>query len=146
MLRLMACFFLVGVAAAGHAQERKAWRYVDAAGRITYSQTPPVHSGGATRIDISPAAAGRGGHVSGHVSGYGGAPWDDPRHYSRVSRNLAAPAYSPGAANAQEQHRTALYAERRRQRNTDCNNPATLQYLDSLSIPRRSPPIRHPRG
>ena len=30
-----------------------------------------------------------------------------------------------------------LKTECLRQRGTDCNNPATLQYQDSLSIPRR---------
>src|SRR5688572_11165908 len=63
MLRVAILTLALAVLSAGpvHAQERKAYKYVDEKGNITYSQTPPVSGRDANKIDISPANAGRGG-------------------------------------------------------------------------------------
>lgn len=113
-------------------QERKAYRYVDATGNVTYSQTPPVDGKAAKPVDIAPAQRGRGGSTSGY------SPYDDPRHYSNPYPYAYNANTSAQSSQAQrEQRLAAVKAECLRQRGTDCNNPATLQYLDSTSIPRR---------
>lgn len=120
----------VSVSNCALSQERKAYRYVDAAGNVTYSQTPPADGKTAKPVDIAPAQRGRGGSASGY------SPYDDPRYYSNPYANNANT--SAQASQAQrEQRLAAVKAECLRQRGTDCNNPATLQYLDSTSIPRR---------
>ncbi|HTE16527.1 MAG TPA: DUF4124 domain-containing protein [Burkholderiales bacterium] len=117
------------IGANAFAQERKAYRHVDAAGNVTYSQTPPVDGKDAKRVDIAPAQRGRGGNTAGY------SPYDDPRYYSRQpSYDRYATATQP---TAQERRLAMLKAECERQRGTDCNNPAALQYQDSTSIPRR---------
>ena len=45
--------------------------------------------------------------------------------------------YTRTKAKAEEQRMAAVKAECERNRGADCNNPSTLQYLDSTSIPRR---------
>lgn len=113
-----------------HAQERKAYKVVDKNGNITYSQTPPVDGQDAQKVVTKPAMAGRGGSTNSY------SPHDDPRHYSGQS------TYNPNSSGQRQptprdQRLAALKAECERQRGTDCNNPAALQYMDSTSIPRR---------
>lgn len=113
-----------------HAQERKAYKIVDKDGKVTYSQTPPADGKDAQKLSTKPAMAGRGG-AAGPASG----PMSD---YSR--QYSSQPNHPTGGTNqpsSQEQRQVALKAECERQRGTDCNNPAALQYLDSTSIPRR---------
>lgn len=119
-------------AAPGMAQERKAYKVVDKDGKITYSQTPPVDGKEAKKVSIAPAQQGRGG-----ATGY--SPYDDPRRYSGQQTQPYYPSYpsSASAQSAQSQRLATVKAECERQRGVDCNNPATLQYLDSTSIPRR---------
>lgn len=138
---LVACV-LLALSAVGHAQERKAYRHVDAAGNVTYSQTPPVVAKESKTVDISPAQRGRGGDVSGGYSVY-----DNPRYYSDRSYDQYNTNSQP---SARERRFAELKAECERQRGTDCNNPRTLQYLDSTHQPgsgvvvRRAPPRQYP--
>ena len=114
------------------AQERKAYKVVDKDGNVTYSQTPPVDGKEAKKVDIAPAQRGRGGSVDKY------SPYDDPRRYSgQPSQPYYPSAPAQNRASAQEQHQLSLKAECERQRGTDCNNPAALQYQDSTSVPRR---------
>lgn len=117
-----------------HAQERKAYKHVDKNGNITYSQTPPADGKEAKKVDIAPAHRGRGGSPGGSDSYY-----DDPRAYSSRygSRSYGdAPVTSvQQRPSAHEQRLATLKAECERNRGTDCNNPAALQYQDSTSIP-----------
>lgn len=113
------------------AQERKAYRHVDAAGNVTYSQTPPADGKDAKSIDITPAQRGRGGNVSGYTT------YDDPRYYAGQPYYDRYAGAMPPAQTAREQRLAAVKAECERQRGVDCNNPATIQYLDSTSIPGR---------
>lgn len=119
---------------AAHAQERKAYKHVDKNGNITYSQTPPAEGKEAKKVDIAPAHRGRGGSPSGSESYY-----DDTRAYSSRygSRSYGdAPVTSvQQRSSSQEQRQATLKAECERNRGTDCNNPAALQYQDSTSIP-----------
>lgn len=128
------------------AQERKAYRHVDATGKVTYSQTPPVDAKDTQKVekvDISPAQRGRGGYVDGRAGG-SYSMYDNPRYYAGQS------SYNPYAAsatvrqNAYEQRQADLRAECQRQRGTDCNNPAALQYLESTSLPRVGQVVRPP--
>lgn len=139
LLGLPALVLAVLLAAGAHAQEpRKAYRQVDASGTVTYSQTPPVDGKDARKVDISPAQRGRGGYVDGAYSMY-----DDPRYYgSRDSYH----AYGGAAARQQahEQRLAEVRAECLRQRGADCNNPATLRYLDSTHQPRYGTVVRRP--
>jgi Domain of unknown function (DUF4124) len=122
---------LLALATGASAQERKAYRHVDAAGNVTYSQTPPVDGKDAKQIDVTPAQRGRGGHVGGYSA------YDNPRYYAgQPSYDRYAPARQP-AQTTRDQRLAGVKAECERQRGVDCNNPATLQYLDSTSIPRR---------
>ncbi len=126
---------LMAWASGAGAQERKAYRHVDAAGNVTYSQTPPVHGADTRPVDITPAQRGRGGYVDSY------SPYENPRYYAALSayeRRAAAPAQP----SARDQRLAAVKAECERQRGVDCNNPATIQYLDSTSIPGRG---RHHR-
>jgi len=129
----IAALTLLALMACGHAmaQERKAYRHVDAAGNVTYSQTPPVDGKDAKKIDIAPAQRGRGGDASGYSA------YDDPRYYANQSSYDRYAASTQGRPTAQEQRLAMLKAECERQRGTDCNNPAAIRYLDSTSIPRR---------
>jgi hypothetical protein len=125
--------FAVVLASGASAQERKAYRIVDANGKVTYSQTPPVDGKDAKKVDISPAQRGRGGYVGGPAAGYW--HYEDPRYYAgQQSYDRYA---TPGRPSARDQRLAAVKAECERQRGTDCNNPAAIQYLDSTSIPRR---------
>jgi len=132
------------------AQERKAYKVVDANGNVTYSQTPPVDGQDAQKLSTKPAIVGRGGYVGGSAGSY--SPYDDPRLYSNqyAGRQGYNPNYNAAGQRqptAQEQRYTALKAECERQRGTDCNNPSTLQYMDSTSVPggRGRPPAINPR-
>jgi len=116
------------------AQERKAYKVVDKDGNVTYSQTPPVDGKDAKKVNIAPAQQGRGGYTGGY----------SPRENYRYSERHSLPP--PPAASViplqapqspQEQRMAAVKAECERNRGADCNNPSTLQYLDSTSIPRR---------
>jgi Domain of unknown function (DUF4124) len=116
-----------------HAQERKAYKVVDANGNVTYSQTPPAAAGDGKKVqkvekvDIAPAQRGRGGYSGGQAS------YTETRYHSGHSSH---DRYAT-AAQSREQRLADLKAECERQRGTDCNNPRALQYLDSTSIPRR---------
>lgn len=124
---------LLAISAAAMAQERNAYRHVDAAGNITYSQTPPVDGKDAKKVDITPAQRGRGGY-SGSYS-----PYDNPRHYAGASTSgyERYPSSAQSYQAARDQRLASVKAECERQRGVDCNNPAAIQYLDSTSIPRR---------
>lgn len=125
VLLLMALFASLN----GYGQERKAYKHVDKAGNITYSQTPPVDGKEAKKVDIAPAQQGRGGNAGGY------SPYDG-RSQSNSYANSGNRS-TPRQPTAQEQRMAALQTECLRQRGTDCDNPATLQYMDSTSIPRR---------
>ncbi len=129
----IACLTLMALMAGGHAfaQERKAYKHVDANGKITYSQTPPADGKDAKKVDISPAQRGRGGDA-GRYSSY-----DDPRYYANRQSHSTYGSAMQSAQAAREQRLAAVQAECVRQRGVDCNNPAVVQYLDSTSIPRR---------
>lgn len=128
------------------AQERKAYRHVDAKGNVTYSQTPPVDGKDAKQVDISPAQRGRGGDAGGYYGGY--SAYDNPYYYNQ-DRYSRYPATAP-QSSAYEQRQAELRAQCERQRGTDCNDPAALRYLDSTSVPnqavRRPPPRRAPNA
>jgi hypothetical protein len=109
------------------AQERKAYRHVDAAGNVSYSQTPPVDGKAAKQVDIAPAQRGRSGYPA----------YDTPRYYSSQPSYDRYAAARQSAQTARDQRLAGVKAECERQRGVDCNNPATIQYLDSTSIPRR---------
>lgn len=132
---------LLAFSAMGHAQERKAYRHVDAAGNVTYSQTPPVSAKESKTVDISPAQRGRGGDASGY------SVYDNPHYFADRSYHRYNTTVQPGA---RERRLSELKAECERQRGTDCSNPRTLQYLDSTHQPgsgvvvRRAPPRPHP--
>ncbi len=113
------------------AQERIAYKHVDAAGKITYSQTPPVNGKDAKTVDIAPAQRGRGGNTDGYAVN------DDSRYYANPQTYNPYAASMQARQRAQEQRYATLKAECLRQRGTDCNNPAALRYEDSTSIPRR---------
>lgn len=145
--RLAACALLALFVGAGvQAQERKAYRQVDASGKVTYSQSPPADGKESKQVDISPAQRGRGGLVN---DGGGYSAYDDPRYYAGQSaRDRYRVTQRP---SAQEQRYAELKAECERQRGTDCNNPATLRYLESTNQPSgrtvvRRPPTRAPNS
>lgn len=120
------------VAFGAGAQERKAYRQVDSAGNVTYSQTPPVDGKAAKKVetvDIAPAQQGRGGSSGGYSS-------QEYRQYSGAhSPDRATVMSVQKIPSAQEQKQATLKADCERNRGTDCDNPATLRYLDSTSIP-----------
>lgn len=113
------------------ADEGKVYKHVDKSGKVTYSQVPPADGKPAEKMDAKPALQGRAG------GGPAYSPYDEPRsyRYQEPYRPPIIPAQPP--MTAQEQRMAAVKAECERNRGTDCNNPATLQYLDSTSIPRR---------
>ena len=125
------------------AQERKAYRHVDASGNVTYSQTPPVDSTASKKvdkIDISPAQRGRGGDT-GLYSAY-----DNPNYYGQGhDRSDAYSAYAANSAAAHERRLAALKADCERQRGTDCGNPAALRYQASTTLPRNGVVVRPPQ-
>ncbi len=123
--------FLLATTAGALAQERKAYRHVDAAGVVTYSQTPPVDGKAAKEVDIAPAQQGRGGYSGGY------SVHDNPHYYSDRSSYDRYQNAMQARQSAQERRLASVKAECERQRGADCSNPATLQYLDSTSIPRR---------
>lgn len=128
----------MALGANAHAQDRKAYRIVDAKGNVTYSQTPPVDGKDAKPVDISPAQRGRGGDVSGY------GVYDNP-YYRGNDRYTDYSATAP-RASAYEQRPAELKAQCERQRGTDCNDPAALRYRETTSIPGqvvRRPLPRH---
>lgn len=131
--RLATSALLLVMAAGALAQEQKAYRHVDAAGNVTYSQTPPADGKTAKQVNIAPAQQGRGGYVGGYST------YDNPRYYADRSseRYQSYQSAMQYRQSAQEQRIAGVKAECERQRGADCSNPATIQYLDSTSIPRR---------
>ena len=113
------------------AQERTAYKHVDANGKITYSQTPPVDGKDAKSVNIAPAQRGRGGNAGSYSS------YDDPRYYANQPSYYSQGSGAQSSQTARDQRLAAVKAECLRQRGADCGNPVTLQYLDSTSIPRR---------
>jgi hypothetical protein len=123
------------------AQERKAYKVVDANGSVTYTQTPPVAAKDAKKVekvDIAPAQRGRGGYSGGYGSHHETRYYSNQPSHDRNDRYAAAAqSRDQRAADRQADRQAELRAECERQRGTDCNNPRALQYLDSTSIPRR---------
>jgi hypothetical protein len=124
-------FVALAVAFAGHAgaQERKAYKVVDKNGKVTYTQAAPLQTTDTRdvkKISIAPAQQGRGGFV-GYVPEPGPLYSTQPYYAQATAQQKAA----------QDQRVATLRAECERARNTDCNNPSTLQYIDSTKIPRR---------
>lgn len=122
---------LVVVASVQANGDGKVYKHVDKSGKVTYSQTPPADGKPAEKMDVKPAARG-------HAGSY------DAQHqfYERGNYGYQEPYRPPVISTqrpltVQEQRQAALQAECERNRGTDCSNPATLQYLDSTSIPRR---------
>lgn len=137
VLSLLALVLAVLVAVGAHAQEpRKAYRHVDAAGNVTYSQTPPGDGKDAKKVDISPAQRGRGGYVGDAYS-----PYDDPRYYAGQGSHHS---HAAARRQAHEQRWAEVRAQCQRQRGTDCDNPATLQYMESTRYPRHGTVVRRP--
>ena len=135
MTKYLALFVALLLGVHADAQERKAYRHVDSAGNVTYSQLPPVGGKDTKKIDkvdIAPAHRGRGGSS-------GGSQYDNPRaaNYGGQSSYNPYLQQAPRGPTAQEKRMAALKADCERQRGTDCNNPAALQYQESTSIPRR---------
>jgi hypothetical protein len=126
---------LVCVAGAD-AQERKAYKYVDEKGNVTYSQTPPAGKD-AKQLNIAPAHRGSGGNTTR-------GPYDDPRRYSTERQDQYGERMRERQKQMEEarQKRLAeLEAECNRNRGTDCKNPETLRLIESNQIPggRRYP-------
>jgi hypothetical protein len=125
---LLLIALLVCAAGAG-AAERKVYKHVDEHGNVTYSQTPPVAKD-AKAMDIAPAHQGRGGYPAS-------APPMRGRSYEIERRRQAELDYQRRQNDVREEKTRELKAECVRQRGTDCDNPATLRYLDAQNIPRR---------
>ena len=128
LLALLACSLSV-------AQDRKVYKYLDENGKAVYSQVPPASAAkGVTTITTEPAYRGRGGY-SPPVS-----PLDNPQNYSRdEQRYRAASALrqrQEQAEQARNKHLADLKAECNAQRQVDCNDPATLRYIESTRMPR----------
>jgi hypothetical protein len=127
-------WIVLGVAAAtsAGALERKAYKYVDEKGNVTYSQTPPANGKDASKIDISPANSSRlGPGWDRSFPGSRGWSTDAPR-YEDAARERARKL-----EEARRQRMAELEAECNRARGTDCKNPDTLRYIESEKIPRR---------
>ena len=120
-------------AAGAGATERKAYKYVDEKGNVTYSQTPPANKD-AKAVDISPAHQGRGG--------YTGRDWSTPygSDYNPGHRQDRGRAAQRRREEARKQRLARLEAECHQSRGTDCKNPDTLRYIDSQRIPRSGKP------
>jgi hypothetical protein len=128
----------VGLAAGGaaHAQERKAYKYVDEKGNVVYSQNPPSGKD-AKQIGIAPAHRGAGGSTTR-------GPYDDPNRYSSDRQDQYSNALRERQKAAEEAERKRLAdleAECNRNRGADCKNPETLRLLESNQMPggRRYP-------
>ena len=124
---LAAC---AAAAAAAHAQERKAYKYVDEKGNVVYSQTPPPGKD-AKQIGIAPAH--RGGGVAPSRGQY-----DDPARYSSERQDRHAEAIrerQKAVEEAKTKRLAELEAECNRNRGSDCKNPETLRLLESNRIP-----------
>lgn len=127
---LIGCVLISGVVHA--ADERKAYKYVDKSGNVTYSQTPPSDGKAANQIDIAPAQRGTGG-------GTGAYPYygDTPTYYPYSSGYRPPVTAVQPVPSAQDQRITALKNECERNRGTDCSDPEALRNLESSKIPRR---------
>jgi hypothetical protein len=109
------------------AVERKAYKYVDEQGNVTYSQTPPVTAKSEPKkVDISPAHQGRGGDASDRIT-YPRDRYTAPRDQVR--------SLGPASNDKQAQ----LIAECERNRGSNCRDPATLRYMEDQNRPRSSP-------
>lgn len=129
LVRRIALLLLVASCAVNAgATERKAYKYVDEKGNITYSQVPPQKD--AKSIDITPAYQGRGGYAAGVpiTRGSSSSYADDRREYARQQQRQREEAEKARVAQ--------LEAECNRSRGTDCKNPDTLRYMESERIPR----------
>ena len=115
------------------AAERKAYKYVDEKGNVTYSQTPPSGETEAKKIDISPAQSGRGGYTPP------ASQYNNPGAYSNESQrqqyNDALRERQKRQEEAQKKRLAELEAECNRNRGTDCKNADTLRYQESTRIP-----------
>jgi hypothetical protein len=130
------CLAVLATSAAADAQERKAYKYVDEKGNVTYSQTPPVGKD-AKQIPIAPAYRGQGGGTSR-------GPYDDPGRYSSDGHDRYQDAMlerQKAAEEAQKKRLAELEAECNRNRGSDCKNPETLRLIESNQTPggRRYP-------
>lgn len=112
------------------AEDGKVYKSVDKSGKITYSQTPPLDAK-SEKVTAKPAIRGSasGGAAQAPYEDWRYAPYQPP-YYPPVST-------IPQPISPQQQRQAQLQAECERNRGTDCGNPATLQYLDSTTIPRR---------
>lgn len=133
MFRLTAsmAIFLAVIDMPVWAQDGKVYKSVDKSGKITYSQTPPHGAKSSDKIDARPASRG----TAGSGEEYGAYAPDGSAYRYQQQYRLTHP--SEQQASAQEQRYAQLRAECNRNRGTDCNNPATLQYMESSNIPRQ---------
>jgi hypothetical protein len=121
---------LVAFVTGATAAERKAYRYVDEKGNVVYSQTPPADGRDARKVDITPAQAGRYGHVVPP------GPYDNPRQYSGQGDYEARMREQQRLREEAQRKRLAeLEAECNRSRGTDCKNPETLRLIEAQKIP-----------
>lgn len=141
MLKFIFATLLCASLTSHAAEDRRAYRHVDAAGRVTYSQTPPVNGQPTQEVSIRPAQSGRGGVVMPYNEYFPGsaiygqsAQWQSTR-YSNTAANT----------NAREQQLAALKAQCVANRGTDCNNPRALQYLQASQLPRSAVVVVRPR-
>jgi hypothetical protein len=128
--QMVVLFTCLMCAAPAGATERKAYKYVDEQGNVTYSQNPPAGKD-AKAVDISPAHQGRGGQI------VPGPAYRSDRGWNADRRNDALREQQRRREEAQQKRLAQLEAECVRQRGTDCRNPDSLRYMDSQSIPRR---------
>ena len=116
------------------AEEGKIYKYVDEKGNVVYSQVPPTAGAKDGKIATIPAYKARRGY-SPSVS-----PYDNPATYSqddlRYQYNEALRQRQQQMKNASEKRLAELKDECMRQRQTDCNDPAVLRYMESTQIPR----------
>jgi hypothetical protein len=134
--RLVAVLSLATLLGSGAAlaQERKAYKYVDEKGNVTYSQTPPATGKDASKIDITPANSARGGNAPPSYSYPSGYSYSHDAHrYEDAARERARRAQDEKARRL-----AALEDECTRARGTDCKNPETLRYIESQKIPGTS--------
>lgn len=109
------------------AAERKAYKYVDEKGNVTYSQTPPADKDAKT-VDVSPAHQGRGGYSPGRPSYPQGSNYADQRQAAQREQERQR-------EQAKQKRIAELEAQCTRNRGTDCKNPETLRYMEAQNIP-----------
>jgi hypothetical protein len=111
------------------ADDGKVYKHVDKSGKITYSQTPPLDGKPAEKVDARPANRGHAGNMSGYDS------YNDRGYFGYQEPYRPAVTSTQRSLTPQEQRLAQLQAECERNRGTDCSNPATLQYMESSTIP-----------